>query len=265
MLAPELTNEIVDAKFRQIDIQIERAKRRINKVYSTNINFSIYLDDSLRIRTHYNISQTAANVDLAKCQYKAKQLESYAHEYLEGEQLELALDQIAICLSHSFKLNQMNERVEPSEVFQSVEDLLDSKFSAKLRLKFIGWVIGFTVLFAILLTLILFNTQNIELYVKSMLIALLGSFISIVQRHNLIKTTVNMSPITVAIESFSRICIGIIFGFICILLSKSGLALANFADNQHALLVFSFLSGFSERFIPNMLDTVANNQQATRK
>ncbi|WP_318516973.1 hypothetical protein [Photobacterium leiognathi] len=252
-----LDNDLIDTKFSQIDTLIEKTKEQLGKIYATNKNYSIYLDNENNIRVRFSMERSEQDKALSDCVYKAKKLEVLSKKHLNKEQLPFALDQICIALCYAYKLKIMNIDFDTDSVFNDVECILNSQFTAKIRLQFMLGIITFSLLFAIIIYSIQFVNPEYSLYLKAMLLALSGSFISIVQRHNKLKITTSISPLTISIESLSRIIIGLIFGFICILLSKSGIALDSFNSNENALLIFSFISGFSERFIPNMLNEVS--------
>lgn len=257
---PELDGDLIDTKFSQIDALIDKANNTVKKIYATNAKYSVYLDSNNILRTKYTFSEFVNNEQLAECQYKAKQLEILANKHLKGEKLSIALDQIAIAICHSFKLKLIGTKINPDIIFNELEEILNSQFSARIRLSFMSGIMFFSIFFSIALVVLTANIPTMSSYFHAMLLALAGSFVSILQRHNSIRITPSMNAMATAIESLSRICIGLVFGFICVLLANSELALANFKSNQHALLIFSFISGFSERFIPNMLDTVSKKK-----
>lgn len=57
-----------------------------------------------------------------------------------------------------------------------------------------------------------------------------------------------------AAEGFARILVGYFFGVLFCLMSKGDLVLGALSENFLALLVFSTIAGFSERFIPELME-----------
>ena len=262
----EQDHKTIDSIFATLDSELIKSDDFVKITYATNSNYSVFLDKDGIIRTKYFIGDfnNAVSVELADCQYRAKKLESLANKHLKNTDLQLALDRIAIALCHALKLAFMKQQVSSDTIFHDVERSLHSQFTARLRLQFMSSVILFTLFFGASILYALNNSFKDSIYVLSMLFALLGSFVSIIQRHNSIEVTTNMHPVTVGLESFSRLSISLVFGVICVLLAKSELALATFNTNNHALLIFSFLSGFSERFMPNMLNHIHKEQRARK-
>lgn len=64
---------------------------------------------------------------------------------------------------------------------------------------------------------------------------------------------------SVLIQAISRVVLGAVSGAVIVALSKSGLALAMFAENIWALLIFGIISGISERWLPDTLLRVSKN------
>lgn len=64
---------------------------------------------------------------------------------------------------------------------------------------------------------------------------------------------------SVLLQAISRVILGAISGAVIVALSKSGLALAMFAENIWALLIFGIVSGISERWLPDTLLSVGKN------
>lgn len=92
----------------------------------------------------------------------------------------------------------------------------------------------------------------------------LGAYVSIWMRYGKMNMTGLGLPKFHYLEAFSRIMIGAIFALIIILALKSGVILNNIANNQYeiyAYCVLGFCSGFSEKFVPSILESFMNKSK----
>lgn len=64
---------------------------------------------------------------------------------------------------------------------------------------------------------------------------------------------------TLFLQALTRVLVGATYGTIVVALSKSGLALSLFSENTYALFIFGVISGYFERWIPNLLVGVAKS------
>ncbi len=94
------------------------------------------------------------------------------------------------------------------------------------------------------------------LAVRQLLIAILcgstGALLSVVQRFKEIPIQNYMSKSYMYISAIIRIVLGIIFGILFIVAVKGGVILGTDADS-YVVVLFIFISGFSERLVPELL------------
>lgn len=88
---------------------------------------------------------------------------------------------------------------------------------------------------------------------------ILGAMVSALQRNNKITIDPYGSILGLYSESISRLLIGTIFGLFVVICAKSELALAPFKENIYAIICFSFIAGFTERFVPDLMSTVTKS------
>jgi hypothetical protein len=81
-----------------------------------------------------------------------------------------------------------------------------------------------------------------------------GAAISIAHRIRDLSIEWKSQPKLLAAEGCARILVGFFFGVLFYLMCKSDLVLGALNDNFLALLVFSTIAGFSERFIPELME-----------
>ena len=80
-----------------------------------------------------------------------------------------------------------------------------------------------------------------------------GAFISVLQRFQKIKIEEFASNWFVSIGGMTRVFLGFMFGVAFVILEKAGIVL-NTGSNTYLVYSFAIISGFSERFIPDLLE-----------
>lgn len=103
------------------------------------------------------------------------------------------------------------------------------------------------------------TNNGIVSYIEYILFGGLGSyFFTLIKLGNL-KLRSDSGKWLHYINGISRIIIGMLSGLFMALLIESGI-LFSFAINNHlAILVFAFISGYSESFVPNIISKIENN------
>lgn len=85
-----------------------------------------------------------------------------------------------------------------------------------------------------------------------------GAYVSIWSRYGNIDMTGLGEKMLHYLESFSRMLIGAIFAFVILLALKSGIVFSELVDCEHILplsIVLGFCAGFSEKFVPSVLES----------
>lgn len=92
----------------------------------------------------------------------------------------------------------------------------------------------------------------------------IGATISIIQRG----VTLTMNPFVpiphVVFQGTVRVGLGGIFGALLIVAAKANLTLGILNDNAWSLFIFSVVAGLSERFVPDILDRIATENNAAK-
>lgn len=138
-----------------------------------------------------------------------------------------------------------------------------------LSLIIIGMMLKASILTGILPEFDVVNLDKYKLILKVMSFGVLGSILSV---------SINLNNIDIDIESGNtiinvivggtRTLIGIISGLIAYYLIESGLVLSSITSNEHKesiIFVLATLSGFSEKYIPGMLDKISSNTNSPEK
>lgn len=145
------------------------------------------------------------------------------------------------------------------QIFCGTKKFILTQIDSYLRIK-----LFFASLFSTIIFLIsLFVVQKIYdpnvVYILGAGAGILGAMVSALQRNNKISIDPYGSALGLYSESISRLLIGTIFGLFVVFCAKSELVLAPFKENLYAIICFSFISGFTERFVPDLMSTVTKS------
>ncbi len=86
------------------------------------------------------------------------------------------------------------------------------------------------------------------------LLGAVGACLSVLNRIRRLEIDWKGSKEIIALEGIARIAVGMFFGVLFCLMCMGDLVLGAFKDNSPALFVFATISGFSERFIPELME-----------
>lgn len=168
--------------------------------------------------------------------------------------------------------------------FNEAEEFINTKIKESTHIAYLTASISFFLLLSgsIILYLFIYHTNTLtpkwlpEQFSQipttmQLLIAILcgstGALLSVVQRFKEIPIQNYMSKSYVHIGAMIRIVLGIIFGILFIISVKGGVLLGTDADS-YVVVLFIFISGFSERLVPELLKkletTVVSNDVASQ-
>lgn len=91
-----------------------------------------------------------------------------------------------------------------------------------------------------------------------------GAYVSIWSRYGKLDMTGLGAKSLHYLESFSRMLIGAIFAFVLLAALKSGIVFSGLIDCEHVLpvsLVLGFFAGFSEKFVPSVLESFVHKSE----
>ncbi len=126
------------------------------------------------------------------------------------------------------------------------------------------WLVLFNLTATILLTLVLFifsyiSEFNLTTVIFCGLSGILGSTFSLMQRNTNISINLEHGKGYIFLQAAYISVLGMLSGFCLYLLSRSELAFSFASDNNFNLYTLSIISGFSERFIPDLFQKTKNN------
>jgi len=242
--------EFNDNLFNDIESYIEMYRDELKSIVSSGPLFTIYrLKDDLIQWSHSNLPES-----LRKPVEDFNALQSLATTVLPKKQWKSVSRLLSASLSSAFRHKSLTDDVD---LFEKSRKFINSQIESYLKIK-IFYVSLFTTI--IMQTLLLFGYLYIQsglMYFAGASAGIFGVMVSSLQRNN--KTSIDpyTSPLGLYSEGISRIFIGIVFGVFVIFCANSELALAPFKGDIYALVCFSFISGFSERFVPDLMSSVA--------
>lgn len=158
---------------------------------------------------------------------------------------------------------------DTSLYFFSSKEFITNRSEALLRSKYIrSSVLSSFVLLLVLAPTAYYlkvNSINAWIIILGCIGGIVGATISIIQRG--VSLTVNpFVPIShVVFQGVVRMVLGIVFGGLLIVASKANITLGILGDNIWSLFIFSVVAGFSERFIPDILDRIATETSVQTK
>lgn len=164
-------------------------------------------------------------------------------------------------LSSALSIAFRNNNEDVSKIFSSARQFINFHIEScwKVRLFLTS---AATSLFIILSLILVSMFSGIEpVFIYCAIAGILGSVVSSLQRNGDMKIDPYASGISLYADVISKLILGIIFGIFVIFISKSEIALSPFKNNIYALFCFSFIAGFSERFIPDLITTITKKTE----
>lgn len=106
-----------------------------------------------------------------------------------------------------------------------------------------------------------------DLWIDTITFGSCGAFVSVWQRYGKINYTGLSSKRLHILEASSRLFVGTIFAVVVVLLMKCKLILTqiNPAQTIYAYMLLSFVAGFSERFVPSLMEKFVNENNTEKK
>ncbi len=164
-------------------------------------------------------------------------------------------------LGHSFYL-ALSGGSDKSKYFSEVKMFIDSKAKERSRLHYLLWCTvtvfvfwGFAIPFYYLI-----NGENLHLVILGCIAGSLGSLLSVLQRSSDLHIDPYGTEFYLSLQGVARAALGTLFGAVLIIASKSNLVFGFVNDNKMGLFIFSIIAGFSERFVPEILNRIESDQ-----
>ncbi len=273
MLGHALANAMIESSSRKILSHFAEVKKLIEECgikYSIaeDPDFEIYLNNDYRIQFWHQDAQ-AFNLAIARFQ----SVRNLADSLLPKSYIKHVSHMLATGLRAAFKNNPEDDW---QNYFQTTENFIINMSLIHARSKYLIYslLLGF-----LTITVILFFYLSIIPYLSTVIANLspelvvdienillgggggaIGAIVSILQRSWNLELDPNIPTRSLAFQAGTRILLGLIFGSIIIVAAKSDLALGFINTNIYSMLVFSIISGFSERFVPDLMEKIAKKE-----
>ena len=149
------------------------------------------------------------------------------------------------------------EGTDPLAPFEGARDFIVSQTIASVRARmFVASVAATASLLVALFWLAAYASIDTK-YLSAIGSGALGAMVSSLQRNSGAALNPYGSRLALYSDIFSRLVIGAVFGLIVVLAAQGDIALSAFRTNDFAMLLFSFVAGFSERFVPDLLSSTS--------
>ena len=129
--------------------------------------------------------------------------------------------------------------------------------SSRQRSRFLYTVFALTtavLVIAILAGLSVLAMPEWNIYALGAIFGAGGAAVSVMQRSKDLKLDAQLSDSSVYLQASVRILLGMVFGVVFVFASKANLVMGKFNDDIYALCIFAFVAGFSERFVPDLIE-----------
>lgn len=261
LLSADDASDDISSHFEPVTSFIEE-RGPIEYVYGYGQNFIVYLNK--RGVVSYEYTELPSRLIAATEEFH--RLQHVARAALRESD---RADVVSILGTDLLSVFRSPENADPSLSFFSSKDFITNRSEALLRSKYISSSVlsSLAALLILLPTVYLLKQYSIETWIVLLgcTAGVIGATISIIQRG--VTLTVNpFVPVShVAFQGIVRVILGIVFGGLLIAAAEANIALGILNDNVWSLFIFSVVAGFSERFIPDILDRIATQSGGQNK
>lgn len=242
--------ELTEDLFNDVEEFIEKYSDELVSVVSSGPLFSIYrVKNDLIQWNHRKLPESCR-----KAVEDFNTLQSLSTTVLPMSYRKSVSRLLSASLTSVFRQEVM---AESTDLFEKPRVFIYSQIESYLKIKIFYVSLVTTVLMLGILLCGYLYLESGKTYFSAASAGILGVMVSALQRNNKLVIDPYTSPLGLYSEGISRIFIGVVFGLFIVFCANSELALAPFRENIYALCCFAFISGFSERFVPDLMTTVA--------
>ncbi|MFB2734332.1 hypothetical protein [Shewanella mangrovisoli] len=241
--------------FVEVNEYIEKYKDEIKSTIATGPEFAIYRTKNDTTQWFHKKLPDYLN----KAVEEFESLQSLSNSVLPKSYRPAVSRMLGSSLSVAFRKNKEDDI---ASAFDSAKKFILSQTDSYLRIKLFLASLLSTITFLLFLFVLFVVAKVNVVYLFGAGAGVLGAMVSALQRNNKITIDPYGSLLGLYSESISRLLIGIIFGLFVVVCAKSELALAPFKENIYAIICFSFIAGFTERFVPDLMSSVTKSTDA---
>ena len=228
-----------------------KEKGKIKTVYGFSEDFIVWLDSKNNLRWSYN--NITDGVQKVVTEF----------EELKG------IVQTSLPQSHHNQLNSMMGfslvaafrapfDKSASEYVVSIREFISKRREAYSRARLLVFSLTSSVALVLLLLLIYYTLGGAAAEAKNIVLGsiggVIGASVSMVYRNRFVVVDPFVPSASLMFLGFVRVFLGMIFGGLVVVMSKANLVLGILENNMHSLFIVAVLSGFAERFFPDILE-----------
>jgi len=219
---------------------------KITALISTHPKFTVYF-------TEYGKAGFATTAEVLNHNREAIErfdlINSKIFTLLPKDERDLPARQLGYALAGCLADEENQKSAQMDQIEQHIERKLDEKARF--------WYVATAISLVLLLIGLLYVNEEYLLensrYFECSFFGGVGALISILHRLEQIKTGGVVSVNYVALQSFARILIGCVFGFVSFFLIKSDILFGVLADSEYGVWIAAIIAGLNERLIPETL------------
>lgn len=244
-----------DMIFKEAREFVESRKRSIKRRVIETPQFAVYLNDKNNVDWWYHEGIPQYMVDSIE-EFEA--LRELATSTLPKSYKSVFMSKLASSLANSF--NKTNAE-SAKNCFKEARKFIQLKAESFLKLKL--FLIGtiFSLLTLMVVITCCYYLIEFRVYFMGIGAGVIGAMVSSLQRNNSISLDSYPGEYGLYCESLSRLIIGAVFGCFIVFGTKSEMFLAPFKENIQAIICFCFISGFVERFVPELINGVVKKNE----
>jgi hypothetical protein len=151
----------------------------------------------------------------------------------------------------------LNSKETPDQIksFDAVKSFITQSSTQRARFIYTAFALGAALLAIIVLLLVsCFLFSQFSLYFYGAIFGATGAAVSVMQRSKDIELDVRLPDPAIYLQACIRVLLGLVFGFLFMLASKANLVMGIINNDIFALCLFAVVAGFSERFIPDLIE-----------
>jgi hypothetical protein len=230
--------------------------KRIEVLIENGKEFIVYLDPEMNIQYAVASSFQVLSSSYGKVLNKVAELEGLAdRSFMNRKQIKEYRCMIGAAIA------RMYEDESPSVIFEMLdkaEYFLKSRVTETARIWYLSSAsVMIIILLCIYLTVLIitgFNTSYLFQFTSSVMIGAAGAYLSLIMNSGKIIVNPSSGKILHFFESITRLIIGMIGSFFVSLMVYSGIVNPGIREHKFInMLIFSFIAGFSERMVPNLI------------
>lgn len=185
-------------------------------------------------------------------------LRGLASTILPSSYKPMFMNKLVSALANAFNKND-NDLAK--KCFNDARNYLSSKAISFLKLKLFLISVSFSALSFLAIIFLYYRSPELITYQMGAGAGIIGAMVSSLQRKEDISIDNYAGEYSLYCESLSRLIIGATFGCFLVFGTQSELFLAPFKSNLQAIVCFCFISGFVERFVPDLINGVVRRNE----